>query len=102
MKNLSLALALAALFAGSAFAQTAGPGQDRSVTSAPATATQKAAAKSDRKAEGKAAVKNEAPDASPGGAGVAKSATPAERKTAAAKRKAEGAKATKAPKDPAS
>jgi hypothetical protein len=90
---LSLSLALAQMFAVSAFAQTKGeadPAQSRAIPAAPATASEKAAAKATRKAEGTMAVKEEAPqDASNKSMGVAKVSSKTERQAAALKRKSE-------------
>lgn len=99
MKKLSIALAIAALFAANAFAQADKPGEDKALTAKPATAAEKAAAKSARKAEGAATAKSAKADDTPANMGKAKGHTKSERKSAAAKRKAEGAKATKEPKD---
>jgi len=99
MKKVSLAIALAALLGASAFAQTSGPGQDKSSASKPATAAEKAAAKSARKTIGAAAAKEDThADADPAAAGGAR-LPKAERKAASVKRKAAGAKAIKEPKD---
>lgn len=99
MSKSIIAIALAALFAAPVFAQTPGPGQDRSQSAKPATATEKAAAKSARKAEGAATAKTASmADADPAIKGKAKAATPEERKAAAMKRKSEGAAANKDPK----
>jgi hypothetical protein len=96
---LSLSLALAQMLAVSALAQSKGeadPAQSKAVPSAPATADQKAAAKSARKSEGALAVKQlPAADASNKSMGVAKVATKEERKAATLKRKAEVAPAVK-------
>jgi hypothetical protein len=98
MKRLLLTLAATILLAGSAFAQTPGPGGDKAMTSAPATATEKAAAQATRKAEGAAIAKAAQPgDDRP--ATAAKVATKSERKLAAAKRKVEGAKVSREPKE---
>ena len=101
MKKLTLAIALAALFAANVFAQTAG--EDHGVKAAPATSADKAAAKQSRKAEGQAATKSaKSGDADPSSMGKAHTTTKAERKLAAEKRKAAGTKAVKEPKDPSS
>jgi hypothetical protein len=98
MKQLLLTLAATILLAGSAFAQTPGPGGDKAVTSTPATATEKATAKASRKAEGAAIAKTAQPgDDRP--ATAAKVTAKSERKLAAAKRKVEGAKVSKQPKE---
>ena len=94
---LALTAALVAVFA--AHAQTAGPGQDRSVPAAAATKEEKAAAKDARKEEGKKVSKTMDVSDKPSTTAKAKAATPAEKKAAADKRKAEGAAATKEPKD---
>ena len=94
---LALTVALAAAFAANA--QTAAPGQDRSVPSAPATKDEKAAAKDARKEEGKKVSKTMDVSDKPSSSGKAKSTTTAEKKAAKDKRKAEGAAATKEPKD---
>lgn len=99
MKRLLLTLAATILLAGSAFAQTPGPGGDKAVTSPAATATEKAAAKSARKAEGAAVAKSAQPgDDRPASASKTKVAK-SERKLAHAKRKVEGAKVSKQPKE---
>ncbi len=96
---LSLSLVVAQMLAVSAFAQTKGeadPAQSKAIPSAPATASEKADAKKTRKAEGAAAAKaKKTGDADPSSLGKAKAATKAERKAAAAKRKAELAPAVK-------
>jgi len=98
MKRLLLTLAATTLLAGSAFAQAPGPGGDKAVPSAAATATEKASAKAARKAEGSAIAKTAQPgDDRP--ANAAKVASKPERKLAAAKRKVEGARAAKQPKE---
>lgn len=103
MKKIALAIALAGAFAAVAtpsFAQSPGPGEDRAVSSKPATKAEKADAKKARKAEGAVTAKSgPKADADPSSMGKAKSTTK-DQKTAAKKaRKAEGAKATKEPKD---
>jgi hypothetical protein len=97
---LSLSLAVAQMLAVSAFAQTKGeadPAQSKAIPSAPATAAEKAEAKKARKAEGAAVAKSKktTADADPSSLGKAKATTKAERKAAAAKRKAELAPAVK-------
>ncbi len=97
---LSLSLAVAQMLAVSAFAQSKGeadPAQSKAVPSAPATAAEKAEAKKARKAEGAAVAKSKrtTADADPSSLGKAKATTKAERKAAAAKRKAEMAPAVK-------
>jgi len=100
MNRLFLAVAVSALVALPAFAQTPGPGQDRAETSNPATAAEKAKAKAARKAEGRDASRTAVlADDEPGNTATGERTTKAERKEAAAKRKAEGAKAVKSPKD---
>lgn len=97
MKQLLLTLAASILLAGTALAQ--GPGEDKAMPSAKATATEKAAAKADRKAEGKMVAKATQPgDDRPGT--HAKKASKSDRKVAAAKRKAAGAKVSREPKEP--
>jgi hypothetical protein len=100
MPKLTLSIILATMFASGAFAQTSGPGQDKAVQSAPATAAEKAEAKAARKQEGSIAAKT-APRAEgdPSSLGTARSTTKAERKAAKTKRKAAGAKAAKEPKE---
>jgi len=99
MKQLLLMLAAAVLMVGSAGAQTAAPGQDRSSASPPATQSEKADAKAARKSEGKKVAKSsKSGDDQPTNA--SKSATKAERDAAKAHRKTEGAKAAKGPKEP--
>lgn len=96
---ITVSVALASLLAANAFAQTSGPGQDKAMPSAPATAAEKAAAKKARTDEGKKVSKasegvTDQPSSTASGK-VAKS----EKAAAKAKRKAAGADATKAPKD---
>lgn len=98
MKLRLLTLAASILLAGSAFAQTAAPGQDRTVSTAGATQTEKAAAKAARKTQGSAVAKSGQPgDDRP--ATTARKASKSERKAAAAKRKAEGAQVSRGPKE---
>lgn len=99
MKKLSIALAIAALFAANAFAQADKPGEDKAPVAKPATAAEKSAAKQSRKAEGSATAKTVKGDDSPNSLGTAKVHSKDEKKQASAKRKSEGAKATKEPKD---
>jgi hypothetical protein len=103
---LSVSLALASLLAVNAYAQSKGEAdeaQSKAIPSAKATPGEKAAAKTTRKVEGKAAVKAAAApqDADNKSIGVAKKATKAERKAAAAKRKAESKEALKKGEIPA-
>lgn len=101
MKTLTLAATVAALLAFPAFAQIAGPGQDRSVSLNRATPQEKAAAKAARKAEGRGVAKTAvAGDADPASMGVAKSTTKEQRKEAAMKRKAAIVGAPKEPRTP--
>jgi hypothetical protein len=98
MKKLLLTLAATILLAGSAFAQTPGPGGDKAAPSAAATPTEKATAKAARKTQGAAVAKSAQPgDDRP--ATAAKVASKSERKLANAKRKVEGAKVSKQPKE---
>jgi hypothetical protein len=96
---LPLGFALAQLLAVSAFAQAAGqadPAGAKAAPSAPATPAQKAAAKAERKAEGAAAAKSDAPQEGMNkSAGTAHKATKEERAAAKAKRKAATAAAVK-------
>lgn len=101
MKKLSLIVAMAALLAANAFAQNPGPGEDQASKAKPATASEKAQAKSTRKTEGAKVAKSTKTDAEPGNATTAKHTTKTERKDASKARKSEGAKAAKAPKDAA-
>lgn len=95
-----LSIAVAQMFAVSAFAQSKGeadPAQSKAIPVEKATAEQKAAAKASRKATGKTiskTTKTEA-DADPSPAGVAKKATKEERLAAAKARKATAADAVK-------
>lgn len=101
MKKLNLVIAMAALLAANAFAQTSGPGEDKAAHAKPATASEKAEAKSTRKAEGAKVAKSTKTDAEPGNATTAKHTTKTERKDASKARKTEGTKAAKAPKEAA-
>lgn len=97
---LPLSIALAQMLAVSAFAQTKGGEADptgaKAAPSAPATPAEKAAARTDRKTEGAAAAKSEAPqEGMPQSAGTARKTTKAQRKAAHAKRKAAAAAAVK-------
>ena len=97
---ITLSMALAALFASNAFAQTPGPGQDRAVDSKKATAAEKEAAKKARKAEGSAAAKADQPgEDKPGTAAARTKLSPTEKAEASAKRKQAGAAESKSPKD---
>lgn len=97
---LTLSIALASLFATSAFAQKDAAGEARAAPSTPATQAEKDAAKSARKTIGAEAAKK-GPDASdqPGSMGKTKVVSKSDQALAKAKRKAEGTDATKAPKD---
>lgn len=93
---LPLSIALAQMLAVSAFAQTSTGQADvsgsKAAPSAPATPAEKAAARTERKAEGKAAAKEETPqEGMPKSAGTARKTTKAQRKAAHAKRKAAAA-----------
>lgn len=93
-----LTLALAQVFAVNAFAQSKGeadPAQSKAQTLPKASPEEKAAAKSARKAEGRAIAKSKKTEADdmPSSAGVAKQTTKEERRAAKAKRKATTAEA---------
>jgi hypothetical protein len=95
----SLSLALAQMLAVSAIAQTRGeadPAQSKAIPSQPATKAEKAAAKSQRKAEGAQASKShKTGDADPSSLGTARKTTKEERAAARQKRKAAVAPAVK-------
>jgi hypothetical protein len=95
---ITLSILLAALMGMSAHAQTKGeadPAQSKAVPSKPATATEKAAARKDRQAEGKKVAKAATgADDTPSSSG-ARGVSEAERKAAAAKRKTAAADAVK-------
>jgi hypothetical protein len=97
---LAVSLAMAQLLAVNAIAQSKGeadPAQSKAAPAAPATKAEKAAAKEQRKAEGKK-VKAETPGAAdPAGksAGVAKSATKEQKAEARATRKVSAADSVK-------
>jgi hypothetical protein len=107
MKKLLLtaSVVLAQMLGVSAFAQTKGeadPAQSRAVPSAPATAAEKATAKTTRKAEGTAAAKTDAPGGiGPEPGGMAKTASKEDRLAAAKTRKAGAAAAVKKGEIPA-
>jgi hypothetical protein len=96
-----VSLALAQLFAVNAFAQAKGEADAadaKAIPTKPATATEKAAAKQTRKAEGKAASKSDVAAGQPDEAksmGTAKVATKEQRKAAAKARKASAKSALK-------
>lgn len=95
---LAVSLAIAQVFAVSAMAQTKGeadPAQSKAIPSKPATAEEKAAAKSARKAEGSVAAKSFTGGEKPEGAGKAKVATKEQRAEAAKARKASAKSALK-------
>lgn len=96
---LAVTLAAAQLFAVSAFAQSKGeadPAQSKAIPSKPATAEEKAAAKSARKTESMKQAKTEkAQDQEHKTLGKAKVATKAERKEAAKTRRASAAASLK-------
>jgi hypothetical protein len=96
---LAVGLVLAQMLTVNAFAQSKGeadPAGAKAIPSAKATPEEKAAAKATRKAEGAKVSKANVPgDATPASDGVAKKTTKAERKAAAAKRKAATAAAVK-------
>jgi hypothetical protein len=97
---LPLSLALAPVFAVSAFAQTRGeadPAQSKGQTLPKASAEEKALAKSARRAEGAvvAKTKKTEADADPSPAGVARTVSKEERAASRAKRRAETALAVK-------
>lgn len=95
---LSVSLVLAQMLAVSAIAQSKGeadPAQSKAIPSKPATAEEKAAAKSTRKAEGAAQAKTGVKGDRPSTTAKAKAATKEERAAARAKRKAEAAAALK-------
>lgn len=96
---LTLSLALASLLAVNAYAQTTGPGQDKAAPSAPATAAEKAAAKKARLEEGKGVAKTAEGVTDKPSTTATKKVARSEKDAAKAKRKAEGAAASKAPKD---
>jgi hypothetical protein len=97
----TLSIALASLFATSAFAQKDAPGETKAAPAAAATKSEKAAAKQARKAEGAVAAKTEATgDAQPTSMGKTKVVSKEEKALAKAKRKTEGAAAAKGPKEP--
>ena len=97
---ITLSMAIVALFASNAFAQTPGPGQDRAAESKKATAAEKEAAKKTRKAEGSAAAKADQPgDDKPGTTGARTKMSASEKAEAAAKRKQAGAAESKSPKE---
>jgi len=95
---LAASLAIAQIFAVSALAQTKGeadPAQAKAIPSKPATAEEKATAKSARKAEGSAAAKSFTGGESPQSVGKAKVATKEQRAEAAKARKAAAKSALK-------
>ncbi|MEO7127986.1 MAG: hypothetical protein ABI040_03840 [Rhodoferax sp.] len=96
---LPLSFALAQMLAVSAFAQSANGTADTTATKmpAPATATEKAAARTERKAEGKAAAKDVTPQAEQNDVAHTphKKATKAQKTAARAKRKAAATAAVK-------
>lgn len=95
---LTLSIALASLFATSAFAQKDVAGEARAVPAAKATPAEKAAAKDARKAEGAVAAKTSQPGEKPTNA-ASKKVAKADKEAAKAKRKAAGAAAAKSKKD---
>ncbi len=95
---LTLTVALASMFAASAFAQKDVPGEGRAAPAAKATPAEKADAKAKRKVEGAAAAKADQPGEKPTNA-ASKKVAQSEKAAAKAKRKAEGAAATKSKKD---
>jgi hypothetical protein len=94
---ITLSFVLASLLGASAFAQKAGPGEDRAATVAPTTQSEKATAKQARKAEGKAVAKSGAAagEDKPASAASGEKVAKAEKKAAKAKRKSAGAAVVK-------
>lgn len=95
---LTLSIALASLFAASAFAQKDVPGEARAAPAAKATPAEKAAAKAARKAEGAAAAKADQPGEKQVNVET-KKVSKTDKQAAKAQRKAAGAAAAKSKKD---
>jgi hypothetical protein len=98
-----VAMAVASLAGTHALAQSDKPGEDRAATVAPATPAEKAQARQARKAQSRALARSDRNDADTyqDPPRPRSKLTKAERKAAAAKRKAEGADAARQAKDSA-
>ena len=97
---LTIAIAIASLFAGSAFAQKDVPGEARAVPAAKVTPAEKEQAKAERKATGAKVSKADQPgDDKPATTAARTKLSDAEKAQAKARRKATGVEAAKAPKD---
>ena len=97
---LSLTVALASMFALSAYAQSDKPGESRAAPSAPATKEEKASAKAARKEEGAKAAKTDTHSDTPNST-ASKKVSKSEKDAAKAKRKTEGAATAKEQKSDA-